>query len=477
MTRAQLKQILLENFPHEPTSGQVELIGIISEFLLDTEERNLLVIKGYAGTGKTSIVKSITDVLEKYNHGCVLLAPTGRSAKVLANYSNKQAFTIHKKIYKIYSGSDGIARLNLSQNQHKNTLFIVDEASMIANSFAGQEGSMFSGRGLLDDLMEYVFNGNNCRLILIGDVAQLPPVGMDISPALDINYLNASFGIKIRTHELTEVVRQESGSGILFNATLLRKIITSKNKNIQIKFKLDGFSDIIKVNGDELEDRINQAYSNYGSGETIILCRSNKRANVFNKQIRERILGKESELTGGDLLMCVKNNYHWLDDDSKSGFIANGDMMEVRRVKGIREMYDFRFAEVSVSLNDYPDEKILETFLLLNTIESESPSLSSAENKKLYENISEDYNDIPEKRKRMLKIKEDKYYNALQVKFAWALTCHKSQGGQWKAVFIEQGYLNENMINIEFLRWLYTALTRATEKVYLVNFDEKFYSD
>ena len=477
MTRAQLKQILLSNFPHEPTSGQVELISMISEFLLDTEERNLLVIKGYAGTGKTSIVKSITDVLEKYNHGCVLLAPTGRSAKVLANYSGKKAITIHKKIYRLYSGSEGVVRLTLSQNQHKNTLFIVDEASMIANSSTGQEGSMFSGRGLLDDLMEYVFNENNCRLILIGDVAQLPPIGMDISPALDLNYLNASFGIKIRTYELTEVVRQESGSGILFNATLLRKIITSKNKNKQVKFNVDGFSDIVKVNGEELEDRRNQAYSKYGSDETIIICRSNKRANIFNKQVRIKILGRENELTGGDLLMCVKNNYHWLDDDSKAGFIANGDMMEVRRVKGIREMYDFRFAEVSVSLNDYPDEKILETFLLLDTIESESPSLSSTENKKLYESISEDYNDIPEKRKRMLKIKEDKYFNALQVKFAWALTCHKSQGGQWKAVFIEQGYLNENMMNLEFVRWLYTAMTRATEKVYLVNFNDDFFDD
>jgi exodeoxyribonuclease-5 len=475
MTTAQLNKLLTDNFSYEPTPGQAELISMISEFLLDTEERNLLVIKGYAGTGKTSIVKSIADVLGKYDHGCVLLAPTGRSAKVLANYSGRQALTIHKKIYKIYSGSDGIARLTLIPNHHKNTLFIVDEASMIANSSVGQEGSMFSGRALLDDLMQFVFNENNCRLILIGDVAQLPPVGMDISPALDLQFLNTSFGIKIRSYELTEVVRQEENSGILFNATSLRKIITSQNKNNRVKFKLNNFTDIEKVNGEVLEDKINEAYSRFGCNETIIICRSNKRANLFNKQIRTKILGRENELTGGDLLMCVKNNYYWLDENSKAGFIANGDMMEVQRVKTIREMYDFHFAEVAVSLNDYPDENNLETILLLDPIDSETPALSSIEYRKLYENISEDYNDIPEKRKRLHKIREDKYYNSLQVKFAWALTCHKAQGGQWKAVFIEQGYLNEKMMNKEFLRWLYTAITRATEKVYLVNFDENFY--
>jgi len=475
MTTAQLNKLLTENFSYEPTSGQSELISMISEFLLDTEERNLLVIKGYAGTGKTSIVKSIADVLGKYNHGCVLLAPTGRSAKVLANYSGRQALTIHKKIYKIYSGNDGIARLTLIPNHHKNTLFIVDEASMIANSSVGQEGSMFSGRALLDDLIQFVFNENNCRLILIGDVAQLPPIGMDMSPALDLQFLKTSFGIKIRSYELTEVVRQEENSGILFNATSLRKIITYQNKNNRIKFKLNNFLDIEKVNGEVLEDKINEAYSKFGCNETIIICRSNKRANLFNKQIRTKILGRENELTGGDLLMCVKNNYYWLDENSKAGFIANGDMMEVQRVKTIREMYDFHFAEVAVSLNDYPDENNLETILLLDPIDSEAPALSSIEYRKLYENISEDYNDIPEKRKRLHKIREDKYYNSLQVKFAWALTCHKAQGGQWKVVFVEQGYLNEKMMNKEFLRWLYTAITRATEKVYLVNFDEKFY--
>jgi len=476
MTIAQLIKLLKEHFPYEPTPGQVELIGMISEFLLDTEERNLMVIKGYAGTGKTTIVKAIVDVLDKYEHGNVLLAPTGRSAKVLSNYSGKPAFTIHKKIYRTYSGNDGMVRLTVLQNQHKNTLFIVDEASMIANNSAGQEGSMFSGRALLDDLIQYVFNDNNCRLILIGDVAQLPPVGMDISPALDIPYLKASFGMKVRSYELTEVVRQEANSGILFNATAIRNMITSQNKKIALKFCLNDFKDIVKVNVAELEDSINNAYSNYGSDETIVLCRSNKRANLYNNQIRSQILGRDSELTGGDLLMSVKNNYFWLNDSSKAGFIANGEMMEVQRIKGIHELYDFRFAEGSVTLKDYPDESSFEAVFLLDTITSESPALSSTDFRKLYDNVSEDYPDIPEKRKRLLEIRENKYYNALQVKFAWALTCHKSQGGQWKAVFVEQGYLKDNMIDREYLRWLYTALTRATEKLYLVNFNEDFFT-
>lgn len=477
MTINQLKQLLTDHFPYEPTQGQGELIGMIAEFLLDREERNLLVIKGYAGTGKTTIVKAIVDVLEKYNHDSVLLAPTGRSAKVLASYSNRPAFTIHKKIYRLLTGSDGAVHLVLMQNMHKNALFVVDEASMIADSSAGQEGSMFSGRALLNDLLEFVYNGNNCRLILMGDTAQLPPVGMDISPALDIRYLQASFGIKIRSFEMTEVVRQEAGSGILYNATSFRKLITSGKNSITPKFSMQSFPDITRVRGDEMEDVLNHAYSNYGADETIIVCRSNKRANLFNQQVRYRILGRENELTGGDKLMAVKNNYFWLKENEKGGFIANGEMMEVQRVKNIREMYDFRFAEVSVLLKDSSEEFSFEALILLDTIDSESPALTSAESSRLYNSIAEDYQDIPQKRARLQKIREDKYYNAMQVKFAWALTCHKSQGGQWKAVFIEQGYLKEDMVDREYMRWLYTAMTRATEKVYLVNFNENFFKE
>jgi exodeoxyribonuclease V len=475
MTINQLAKLLTDHFPYEPTLGQTELIGMMAQFLLDREERNLLVIKGYAGTGKTTIVKSIVDVLEKYNHDCILLAPTGRSAKVLASYSGRLAFTIHKKIYRLQSGADGSVHLALLQNLHKNTLFIVDEASMIADSQIGQEGSMFSGRALLNDLLEFVYNGNNCRMILMGDTAQLPPVGMDISPALDIRYLKASFGLKLRTYEMTEVVRQEEGSGILYNATTIRKLIASGKNDISPKFRIQGFPDIIKVKGDEMEDILNHAYSNYGTDETIIVCRSNKRANLFNQQVRMRILGRENELTGGDLLMAVKNNYHWLKYHPKAGFIANGEMMEVQRIKTIREMYDFRFAEATVILKDSPEEFSFDALLLLDTITSESPALTSLDSSRLYNSIAEDYQDISQKRERLQKIREDKYYNALQVKFAWALTCHKSQGGQWKAVFIEQGYLKDEMVDREYMRWLYTAITRATEKVYLINFNECFF--
>jgi len=475
MDNTQLKNLLAKKFQYEPTSGQDELLGMIADFLLDREERNLLLIKGYAGTGKTTIVKSVTNVLEEYNHGCVLLAPTGRSAKVLSKYSGKAASTIHKKIYRLSANADGAMNLAILQNMHKNTLFIVDEASMIANSYAG--AGIFSSRPLLDDLMQYVFNGNNCRLILMGDSAQLPPVGMDLSPALDLKFLKTTFGIKIRSCELTEVVRQEAGSGILYNATLLRNIISDYKHNFSLHFNIAGFPDIERIDGGELEDALNQAYADYGSDETIIICRSNKRANLFNMQIRTRILGRENELTGGDLLMAVKNNYFWLGDKKDGEFIANGEMLEVQRVKTIREIYNLRFAEASLMFKDLPDESGFDALLLLNTINSESPALTSQENKLLYESIAEDYSDEANKRKRLKKIREDRYYNALQIKFAWALTCHKSQGGQWKAVFIEQGYLNDDMINIEYLRWLYTALTRATEKVYLVNFNKRFFED
>lgn len=469
MTIAELTRLLHESFSYSPTRGQSGFLKLVAEFLLDREERNLLVMKGYAGTGKTSIVRAIVNVLEKFEHGYVLLAPTGRSAKVLSKYSSRAAFTIHKKIYKLRAGGEGLLHLVLMQNYHKNTLFIVDEASMIQNNSSAESTGFFTGRSLLDDLMEYVFNGSNCKLILIGDSAQLPPVGMNISPALDFDYLKASFGIRLRSSELTEVVRQESDSGILENATEIRNLLKSKKQKIVPDLLLRKFPDVFFINGAELEDAIQQAYSHYGEKETTIICRSNKRANMFNQQIRARILGRDSELTGGDHLMAVKNNYYWLHDNPAAAFIANGEMMEIKRVKDIRELYGFRFAEATVCLPDCPDEPSFETILLLDTVYSEHPALSAAENKKLYENILEDYLDIPEKRKRMIKIREDKFYNALQVKFCYAVTCHKAQGGQWKAVFVDFGYATEKNYNEEFFRWLYTAVTRATEKLYMVN--------
>lgn len=470
MTVTELTRLLHESFAYTPTSGQLEFLKLTAEFLLDREEGNILVMKGYAGTGKTSIVRSIVDVLEKYEHGYVLLAPTGRSAKVLSRYSSRVAFTIHKKIYKLRTGADGLMHMLLMPNYHKNTLFIVDEASMIQNNSAAESSGFFSGRSLLNDLMEYVFNGSNCRLILIGDTAQLPPVGMDVSPALDLKYLKTTFGIRIRSYELTEVVRQESNSGILENATIIRKLLNSPSvkKNIPA-LKIKKFPDVICIDGTELEDAIQQSYAQYGEEETIIICRSNKRANIFNEQIRARILGRDAELTGGDLMMVVKNNYFWLPETSGASFIANGEMIEIQRVKSINELYGFHFAEARMKLTDYPDEHSMDVILLLDTIHSEQPALNYSESKKLYESILEDYQEIPEKRKRMMKVREDKYFNALQVKFAYAVTCHKAQGGQWKAIFVDFGYLTDKNFDTEFIRWLYTAVTRATEKLYLVN--------
>lgn len=469
MTVSELTRLLHESFTYTPTPGQSEFLKLTAEFILDRDERNVLVMKGYAGTGKTSIVRAIVSVLEKFEHGYVLLAPTGRSAKVLSKYSSKTAFTIHKKIYKLRTGADGLMHLVLMPNYHKNTLFIVDEASMIQNNSSAENTGFFSGRSLLDDLMGYVFNGSNCKLILIGDAAQLPPVGMEISPALDLGYLKASFSTRIRSFELTEVVRQESNSGILENATRIRKLLNNASEKIIPKIYFKKFPDVIFIEGAGLEDAVNQAYSQYGEEETIIICRSNKRANVFNQQVRARIMGRDNELTGGDLMMVVKNNYFWLHENSNAAFIANGEMLGIQRVKSIKELYGFRFAETSVKLTDYPGELSFDAIMLLDTVCSEQPALSNSENKKLYENIQEDYKDIPEKRKRMMKIREDKYFNALQVKFAYAVTCHKAQGGQWKAVFIDFGYVTEKNYNTGFFRWLYTAVTRATEKLYLVN--------
>jgi len=364
---------------------------------------------------------------------------------------------------------DGGFAFALQQNLHSNTIFIVDEASMISNS-----GGLFGGNSLLDDLISYVFNGINCKLIFIGDTAQLPPVGLDISPALDIEYLKASYSFPIDSFELTEVVRQNENSGILSNATLIRNQVNEK-KGVTPKFRLDKFKDIIRITGTELEDALNEAYSKYDAEETMVICRSNKRANIFNQQIRARIRWQEDELSAGDYMMVVKNNYFWLPEESKAGFIANGDIIQLLRVGTIQEMHGFKFADVRMRMVDYPDEPELEVRLLLDTIMSEAPALSSVDNKRLYDSVSADYSDIPDKRLRLKKVKEDGFFNALQVKFAYAITCHKAQGGQWPCVFVEQGYLTEEMMNTEYLRWLYTAVSRASEKLYLVNFNKEFF--
>jgi exodeoxyribonuclease-5 len=470
----ELHRLLLQHFPFDTTAGQRTLMAKLSEFILGRENDHIFIIKGYAGTGKTTLVGSLVRTLPLLRGKTMLLAPTGRAAKVLSNYTKKQAYTIHKKIYIRKQLAEGAAAFHLQQNLHNDTIFIVDEASMISSSGGLSQGGLFGAGSLLDDLIEYVFSGTNCKLIFIGDTAQLPPVGLDISPALDPQFLKASYSFQVESYELTEVLRQSEGSGILSNATRLRNQLREKDVE-QPEFVLEGFKDIVRIDGADLEDALNAAYDHYGAEDTMIVCRSNKRANIYNQQIRARIRWQESELSAGDFMMVVKNNYFWLPEESKAGFIANGDIIEILRVGRIQEMHGFRFADVRVRMVDYPDEADLEVRLLLDTIMTDGPALTQEENKKLYESVLLDYSDVADRRLRMKKVKEDPFFNALQVKFAYAITCHKAQGGQWPCVFVEQGYLTKEMLNHEYLRWLYTALTRASEKLYLVNFNKEFF--
>lgn len=475
MNQQEFSSILLKFFPFETTSGQRTLLTKLSSFILGSNLDHIFVLKGYAGTGKTTLVSSLVKAMPALNGKTMLLAPTGRAAKVLSNYTQKQALTIHKKIYVRRPTSEGGFAFHLQQNLHTNTVFIVDEASMISNTGGLTKGGLFGGGSLLDDLIEYVFSGTNCKLIFIGDTAQLPPVGLDVSPALDIDYLKATYSFQVDSFELTEVVRQIGDSGILINATNLRNQI-KEEEELQPHFDVQNFKDIVRIGGEDLEDALNEAYNKFGAEDTMIVCRSNKRANIYNQQIRARIRWQESELSAGDYMMVVKNNYFWLPDESKAGFIANGDIIEILRVGKIQEMHGYRFADVRMRMIDYPDEPDLEVRLLLDTISSEAPALSQEDNKKLFDSVMLDYSDIADRRMRLKKVKEDGFFNALQVKFAYAVTCHKAQGGQWPCVFVEQGYLTEEMLNVEYLRWLYTALTRASQKLYLVNFNKEFYT-
>lgn len=470
-----IKPLFLKKLEYTPTSDQETLIDKMPEFLNDDGDKKLFLIKGYAGTGKTTFVSTLIKILPSLNKKSILLAPTGRAAKVLANYSNKTAFTIHKKIYKIESLQSGNMNVVLQKNKHTNTIFIVDEASMIPDSSGFNDSNFFSQRNLLEDLFDYVFQGKNCKLILIGDSAQLPPVGLDISPALNIEYLkNHFFNISISSYELREVVRQSKNSGILSNATNLRKLISNNFIKAPFFF-LQDYTDIQKISGEDLEDLLYEAYSSNDIGNSVVICRSNKRANIFNQEIRRRILYKEDEISAGDFMMVVKNNYFWLPSDSKAGFIANGDIIEILKIKHITDLYGFRFADVTIRLIDYPDEGNLDTKILLDTISTEAPGLKYEDSKRFFNEIMQDYIDIPQKNKRYEKLKNNPYFNALHIKFSYSLTCHKTQGGQWDTVFVDQGYINENMINKEYLRWLYTAITRATKRLYLLNFNEDFF--
>ncbi|WP_139363535.1 ATP-dependent RecD-like DNA helicase, partial [Flavobacterium sp. LM5] len=439
----------------------------ITEIPCDT----IFVLKGYAGTGKTTVISTLVNSLASINKKAVLLAPTGRAAKVIANYSEKPAFTIHKKIYFPKKSSGGGVSFTLQPNKHKNTIFIVDEASMISDT--NSDSKLYENGSLLDDLISYVYSGTNCKLILLGDTAQLPPVNLDISPALDIQTLSLHYNKEVDHIELDEVMRQAEDSGILFNATALRELLQDSFVT-EYQFDLKKFKDIVRlVDGYDIQDAIHSAYSNYSIEDTAFIVRSNKRANQYNEQIRAKILDKESELATGDFLMVVKNNYFWLKDSDEAGFVANGDIIEVLEMFGIKELYGFKFAKVKIRMVDYPNQKPLETVLLLDTIKSESPSLTYEESNRLYQEVMKDY-EGETKYKQFQKVKNNEYFNALQVKFSYAITCHKSQGGQWNTVFIEQPYL-PNGIDTDYIRWLYTAMTRAKNKLYLIGFkDDSF---
>ncbi|WP_278035743.1 ATP-dependent DNA helicase [Flavobacterium nitratireducens] len=473
MISAQFYSLLRKKFPFEPTYKQDIFFQKIAIFLTDTHNDSIFVLKGYAGTGKTTLISTIVNNLTEINKKYVLLAPTGRAAKVIANYSEKPAFTIHKKIYFPKKSSGGGVTFTLQPNKHKNTVFIVDEASMISDQ--DSDSKMYANGSLLDDLITYVYSGTNCKMILLGDTAQLPPVNLDVSPALDIDTLSLHYNMEVDHIELDEVMRQEEASGILFNATELRELL--KDSFItDFQFNVRKFKDIVRlVDGYDIQDAINSAYSNYSIEDTAFIVRSNKRANQYNEQIRSRILDKESELSTGDFLMVVKNNYFWLKDSDEAGFIANGDIIEILEIFKIIELYTFKFAKVKIRMVDYPNQKPFETVLLLDTIKSESPSLTYEESNRLYQEVLKDY-EGETKFKQFQKVKANEYFNGLQVKFSYAITCHKSQGGQWNTVFVEQPYL-PNGIDRDYIRWLYTAMTRAKNKLYLIGFKDESFVD
>lgn len=423
-------------------------------------------LRGYAGTGKTSLVGALVRTLDKLQQKSVLLAPTGRAAKVFSAYAGHPAFTIHKKIYRQQSFSNELSNFSVNDNLTTHTLYIVDEASMISNE--GLSGSMFGTGRLLDDLVQFVYSGQGCRLLLMGDTAQLPPVGEELSPALYADALRG-YGLEVVETDLTQVVRQEQQSGILWNATALRRLIAEEEWGVLPKIRISGFPDVKLLPGNELIDALSACYDRDGTDETIVVCRSNKRANIYNNGIRAQILWREEELESGDLLMVAKNNYYWTEKEKNLDFIANGETAVVRRVRRTAEMYGFRFADVLLSFPNWQDAE-LEVRLLLDTLHSDAPALSREESERLFQTVLEDYVDIPLKRDRMKKMKADPYYNALQVKYAYAVTCHKAQGGQWKNVFLDQGYMSEEYLTPDYFRWLYTAFTRATDTLYLVNY-------
>jgi len=446
----------------------------LAAYVVNPSPNSLFLLKGFAGTGKTTIISSLVKNLWKIKRAGILLAPTGRAAKVISLYSNQEAQTIHKKIYFPKKTSGAGVQFVLQPNKHKNAVFIVDEASMIPDE--DQDSKLFENKGLLSDLIQYVDSGQNCQLIFIGDTAQLPPVKLDLSPALMEQSLGLTYDKEVIHIELDEVVRQSEESDILLNATRIREALAEEFYET-FKFKLTEKADLVRlIDGDEILDAIQDSYDNLGHEDTSIIVRSNKRANQYNQQIRSRILFQEEEISSGDYLMVVKNNYFWVKPTSEAGFIANGDIVKVLEIFAIKELYGFRFAEVKVQMVDYPKMAPFETVVILDTLESNTPSLTYDDSNRLYQEVMKDYEDETSKYKKFLKVKNNKFFNALQIKFSYAMTCHKSQGGQWHTVFIEQPYL-PNGIDKDYLRWLYTAVTRASDKLYLIGFKDDFFTE
>jgi exodeoxyribonuclease-5 len=470
MLKDHIIPIIKKYLGHLPTPGQEKLMAQLTEFIINRNE-GVFIIKGYAGTGKTTLVSALVRTLEDLRIKSLLLAPTGRASKVFSSYAGKIAYTIHRKIYRQESSKDGFGSFVLNINTYSNTVIIVDEASMITNNAA--EDSIFGSGRLLDDLIAFTLQGRNCRLILIGDIAQLPPVGTTLSPALDRNELLRKIPVA-GEGILTDIVRQTRNSGILLNATIVRNQIT-KEIFLTPALKHVSLPDVRFIAGTDLVEVLEKAYNKYGINDTIIVCRSNKRANQYNSGIRKQVLYRDEELAQGDLLMVVKNNYFWLTNNPAIDFIANGDIVQVKKVIRYIERYDFRFALTSLKLTDYDLD--FEAYILLNTLTAESAALNMEDNKKLYYNILEDFKHLKTRSSQYKMVKGDPFFNALQVKYAYAATCHKAQGGQWKAVFIDQGYISDEKIDLEYLRWLYTAITRATHELYLVNFPKEFLED
>lgn len=465
MINDELKYRIHSAFEHIPTAEQEHAIDVFSLFMTDRHEQAVMILRGSAGTGKTTLAAAVVKAMGSLKQKMVLMAPTGRAAKVFSLYAEHPAYTIHRRIYRQKSLEGGF---DLNYNSAQDTLYIIDEASMIANA-SNYGDTLFANGQLLDDLIQFVYNGRNCRMLLIGDRAQLPPVGEEESPALMSEVL-CGYGLHVHECDLNEVLRQSQESGILFNATRIRE-----GGMVLPQIRLAGFGDITVVPGDELIESLSSSFSKVGVDETIVVTRSNKRANIYNQGIRSMVLGREEEITTGDQLMIVKNNYYWATANSQPStpnpqlsFIANGDHAVVRKVRNVHEQYGFHFAEVIMSFPDYDDYE-LTAMVILDTLTSEAPALTRDQQEQLYLKVMEDYADIPLKRDRLKKLKEDKYYNALQVKFAYAATCHKAQGGQWTHVYIDQGYMTDDMLTTDYIHWLYTAFTRATEHLYLVN--------